>query len=402
MEQFARPTGEPLVAPHGRVVIAPDSFKGTIDAGQAATALAEGWRTLRPDDDLVLLPMADGGEGTVAALAATLPGGWRTVPTCGPLPGTSHQSAWYLTEPLDVETFTDARAITKSAPVALMELASSSGIGLLDRLAGLDASTQGFGELLRAALASGAGRVLAGIGGSASTDAGLGMLTALGARCLSRDGGQIEPGAKGLEQLQHIDLDDLAPLPDGGLQVLTDVTNPLTGPQGAAAVFGPQKGLSVEDIPNVDAALARVAELLGVDPATPGAGAAGGTGAALLAWGAELVPGAARVADAIGLPQAIETADLVITGEGRHDAQTASGKVVGHVTELAKDCNTPLAIVAGSFEEPPVATLAVGLVDLVGRAAAMAQPSEALHRAGRQLAERWNRTQPQTTSGQDR
>ena len=201
----------------------------------------------------------------------------------------------------------------------MVELASTSGIELLGsppKLRPWDADTRGFGEAIAAALSHGVSRLLLGIGSSASTDGGAGMLTALGARFTDAAGRPIAPGARGLATVAHADLRDLAPLPPGGVTVLTDVTSPLLGPRGAAAVFGPQKGAAPGDIPLLDTALARLAELLGGDPDVPGSGAAGGTGFGLLAWGARLVPGAEAVAKLIDLPERIAAASLVITGEG--------------------------------------------------------------------------------------
>lgn len=332
-----------------RIVIAPDSFKGTITAEDAARAIADGWRSRRPGDELVPKPMADGGEGTAAVAAAS------------------------------VEENT-----------ALVELAVTSGLALLKSPAPLTAGTYGFGAQIAQALDAGASRLLLAIGGSSSTDGGAGMLTALGARLLDADGIPVAPGAGGLLDLARVDLSGMRPLPPGGAVVLSDVDNPATGPRGAAAVFGPQKGLHPDSFAAVDAALARLAALLGVDPTTPGTGAAGATGLALAAWGATSASGARVVADLIGLPAAIAGATLVITGEGRFDGQTASGKVADVVARLAVGAGVPVALVAGSIEAPTDSfAAAADLTTLAGSAGeAMRHPVRWLREAGARLAER--------------
>ncbi|RUQ03248.1 glycerate kinase, partial [Microbacterium sp. HSID17254] len=251
-----------------RVVIAPDSFKGTITAAEAAAALADGWREVEPAADIVLRPMADGGEGTVAAFATAVPDAqWMPVTVDGPA-GAPVETSWLL-----LPSTTDAPGGT-----GVVDIASTSGIELLDGLRPGDADTTGFGQAIAAALDHGVSRLILGIGSSASTDGGTGMLTALGARFLDADGEPVARGARGLADIVTAELGALRGAPD--VRVLTDVTNPLVGPRGAAAVFGPQKGLTApEDIARVDDALARLAALLPVDPELPGTGAAGGTGA---------------------------------------------------------------------------------------------------------------------------
>jgi glycerate kinase len=232
-------------------------------------------------------------------------------------------------------------------------------------------------------------RLVLGIGSSASTDGGTGLLTALGARLLDADDRPILPGARGLDTLARVDLSALRPPPPGGAVVLSDVVNPLTGPDGAAAVFGPQKGLVGPDVERVDRGLARLARLLGVDPATPGAGAAGGTGAALLAWGARLVPGAPEIARLVGLPEAVARADLVVTGEGAYDAQSAAGKAPGYVADLARGHGVAVALVAGRVAPGSAQGFAAvrSLTELAGSAeAALADPARWLRVAGAQLA----------------
>lgn len=358
-----------------RVVFAPDSFKGTVTATQAARVLAEGWREVEPDADIVLRPMADGGEGTLAAFEAAIAGASRvpvTVP--GPAPGRESVRAGWLLLP-------DGTGV--------VELASTAGLELF----GEDrdpwaASTVGFGAAIAAALDAGVSRLVLAIGSSASTDAGAGLLTALGAVIAPAGGADAGGGlaARDLAGVHAIDLAGLRPLPAGGAIVLTDVTNPLLGPAGAAAVFGPQKGFAPEEIADVDAALASFAALLPVDPGAPGAGAAGGAGFGLMAWGARLVPGAAAVADLIGLEAAVSTADVVVTGEGRYDAQSAAGKVPAFVAERARGRAALVAGAIGADADLTPFVTALSLTDLAGSpSAAMSDPLRWLRRAGAAL-----------------
>lgn len=374
-----------------RIVFAPDSFKGSCTAADAARALAEGW----PGADAVLRPMADGGEGTLDAFATAVEGARRTpVRVTGPL-GFGVDAAWLWLPPTD-----DAPQGT-----GVVELASTSGIELLGAVRRpWDASTLGFGQAIAAALAHGVSRLVLGIGSSASTDGGTGLLTALGARFTNTYGGSIAPGAGGLDEVAAADLTKLRSLPEGGVEVLTDVTNPLLGERGAAAVFGPQKGLDADGVRRAGAGLARLVEVLRAlpgdslaeaaarhaDPDEPGAGAAGGAGYGLLAWGAELVPGSARIAELTGLAEAIRDADLVVTGEGSFDGQSAAGKVPGHVLELAREAGVPVALVAGRIA-PDADTSAfarvISLTELAGSPdAALADPERWLTGAATVLA----------------
>jgi glycerate kinase len=357
-----------------RIVVAPDSFKGTIDAAAAARALADGWRSVRPGDSVDLRPMADGGEGTLDAIAAATRG-VRLMPVT-------------VTGPDDRQV--DTHWLLLPDGTGVVELAVTSGLTLLDELRPLSAHTIGFGEAIAAALDHGATRLIVALGGSASTDGGAGMLAALGARFAPLAGGHPR-GPADLSRVTQVDLSWLRALPPGGVVALTDVDSPLTGPRGAAAVFGAQKGLAPDDTGWVDTALARIAALLGADPATPGAGAAGGTGFGLLVWGAALTSGAVAVADAVGLDTALAGADLVITGEGRFDGQTAAGKVAHEVSRRADAVGTPRALVAGAIAaEPRGFAAAVSLTDLAGAAqAAMVDPARWLHAAGAQLAQRF-------------
>lgn len=365
----------------GSTVFAPDSFKGSIGAADAASALAAGWAAERPADRIVLRPVADGGEGTLDAFEAAVPGSRRMpVVVTGP-DSQPTDAAWLLLPPTP-----DAPAGT-----AVVELASTSGIELLgERRLPWDADTTGFGEAIAAALDHGVSRLVLGIGSSASTDGGTGLLTALGATFTDCGARPIARGARGLGEVVHAELGGLRPLPDGGVVVLTDVRNPLRGPLGAAAVFGPQKGLATDDIEIVDAGLGRLAGLLPADARTPGAGAAGGSGFALLAWGATLVPGAVEVSSLVGLPEAIAEASVVVTGEGSFDGQSAAGKAPAHVAALAAAAGVPVALAAGRIA-PDADTAAfaacASLTDLAeSSAAALADPARWLRAAGAALA----------------
>ncbi|MEN0084075.1 MAG: glycerate kinase [Leifsonia sp.] len=362
------------------IVVAPDSFKGSAAAVEVAEALAEGWLSVRPQDRVVLAPMADGGEGTLAAFEAAVPGAVRhPVRVLGPA-GASVDANW----------------LELPGGRALIELAETSGLGLMPSLSPFDAHTVGFGEAIAAALDHGATELLLAIGGSASTDGGAGALAALGARLLAADGREVPYGNRGLSALDRVDVSGLRPLPPGGARILSDVTAPLLGPAGAAAVFGPQKGAGPQDIPVLEAGLDRLAAALRelglpVDVNASGAGAAGGTGLALLAWGARMAPGADAVGEAIGLPGTIARADAVITGEGRYDHQSSSGKVPSYVARLAREHTVPALLAAGAIQAPAEEfAAAVALSDLAGdTSAAIADPHRWAAAAGAALAGRF-------------
>ncbi|WP_420363568.1 glycerate kinase [Curtobacterium aetherium] len=326
-----------------RVVIAPDSFKGTASAVDVAAAVAAGWHDERPDDDLVLVPMADGGEGTMDAFAAAVPATERVPVTVTAPDGRPVETSWLR--------LPDGRAV--------VELAATSGIGLLDEPRPDTADTTGFGEAVVAALDAGVTGLLLGIGGSASTDGGVGALRALGLRLTLGEGDEAggahaadaSTGGALLDSVTAVDRMTLRPLPPLGVTVLSDVTSPLLGPEGAATVFGPQKGVTPDRVAVHEARLAQWAALFPeVDPTTPGAGAAGGAGFGLLAWGARLGSGATAVAEALGLAETVATAHLVVTGEGRYDGQTAAGKTPAVVTALAAAARVPVGLVAGAVE----------------------------------------------------
>jgi glycerate 2-kinase len=359
-----------------RIVAAPDSFKGSISAAGAAAALASGWRRVRPDDEVIELPLADGGEGTLGVLAAAAPASrWHRVEVSGP--GDARVLAAWL---------------EMAGNVAVVELATAAGLTLLSELCPLTAHSYGVGELIGNALDAGARQVLVALGGSACTDGGTGALAALGARFLDAAGAELPRGGGSRGRLAAIDLTGLRPLPEGGVSCLTDVRAPLLGPGGAAAVFGPQKGASPADVAVLEAGLTRLAGLLGGDPAEPGAGAAGGCGYGLAAGlGARLLAGASELALVAGLPEALAGANLVITGEGQYDATSEDGKVVGAVRAIAAGvplAGVPVAVVAGRVAlAPPAGVRAVELATLAGGVrAAVADPGRWLAEAGALLA----------------
>jgi glycerate kinase len=348
------------------VILAPDSFKGSLPAHQVAEAIAAGWRDVHPDDDLVLLPQADGGEGTLDAIASAVPGavlrdaGPVTGPDGRPTPG-----AWLQ--------LPDGGAV--------VELAQCSGLPLMAALDPLGATTRGLGEVIAAALDAGATALTVGLGGSASTDVAAGALAALGLRLLDADGRALPDGGAALARLHAIDTTALRTPPP--VTLLTDVTAPLLGAHGAAAVFGPQKGADPQQVAELDAALTHAATILGGDPDAAGAGAAGGAGYGFAAvWGASIVPGADRIAELTGLPVALETADVLLTGEGRFDVQSLGGKVVGRLLQRADRAGVIAGVIAGQVEltDGPWTASLTGLAGSVD--AAIADPARWLRQAG--------------------
>jgi glycerate kinase len=354
------------------VVIAPDSFKGTATAIEVTAALAEGWLSVRPDDAVLRMPLADGGEGTLDAFELAVPGARRMPVTVTGPDGRPVDASWIL--------LPDNSAI--------VELAATSGITLLDPLQPLDAHTIGFGEAIAAAIDSGVDRLYLAIGGSSSTDGGVGALTALGAVFTDSDGRPIVPGGRGLDSVAAADTTNLRTVPAGGAIILSDVTNPLLGPTGAAAVFGPQKGASLAQVDQLETGLTRLASVLNADPLVPGAGAAGGTGFALVAWGASIAAGADAVGEVMHAPETVASATVVITGEGRFDGQSDAGKVPSYVRSLAEQTGASPLLVAGAIEAEPIGFAhAVSLTELAGGAdAAMGETVRWLREAGAHLA----------------
>ncbi|TMB54214.1 MAG: glycerate kinase [Chloroflexi bacterium] len=352
-----------MAGPALRVVIAPDSFGGALDSVAVTAAIASGWERARPADTLVRAPMADGGEGTLAALTAALGDAARrrTLGTVDPL-GRPVEADWLLLD--------EGRA-------AFIEMAEASGLARLAAgergpASAKAASTRGTGELLCAALDAGVERITIGLGGSASTDGGSGLIAALGARLLDAGGEDLPPGGAALSRLAGIDATGLdSRLADVSLVAASDVTNPLCGPAGAAATYGPQKGADPEAVADLDAALrvfgAAIERATGRAVADlPGAGAAGGTTAALLGFTNAVVrPGVEVVAELVGLPDALEAANLVITGEGQADEQTLAGKAAMGVALLARSRNAPAVLLCGGVGPGIAALEAAGLFALV-------------------------------------
>ena len=321
-----------------RIVVAPDSFKESMTAPQAARAMAAGAREALPSCEVDLIPVSDGGEGFARAVTEAWGASWHRVETVDAL-GRARTAGFGL-----------------DGGRAVVDLASSVGIehvAAADRDA-MRSSTAGMGRVLAAAADAGARSLLIGLGGSASNDLGLGLLTALGARCLDAHGRPVAPVPAAFSSIAAIETGPARRRVEGiDLTVACDVTNPLTGPRGAAAVFGPQKGLTAAQIDHLDAQASRLAALLkaGEWVTHPGTGAAGGTAFALAAvLGAGLVPGIDCLAQAVGLRQRIQDADLVLTGEGSLDAQSLEGKAVSGMVRLARECAVPVIILAGRVD----------------------------------------------------
>lgn len=325
-----------------KIVIAPDSYKESLSALEVANAIEQGFREIWPDADYVKLPVADGGEGTVEAMVAATAGRIVDVDVTGPLG----------------EPVTAFFGLSGDERTAFIEMAAASGleqvpVALRDPL---KTTSWGTGELIRHALDAGVDHIIIGLGGSATNDGGAGMVQALGAKLLDARQNDIGQGGAALESLAQIDISQLDKrLAACRIEVACDVTNPLTGKEGASAVFGPQKGATAETIDRLDTALAHYAQMIARDLQVDvlelaGGGAAGGMGAALYAFcGAQLRRGIEIVTDALQLDECVADADLVVTGEGRIDSQTIHGKVPVGVAKVAKRYHKPVIGIAGSL-----------------------------------------------------
>lgn len=361
-----------------RVLVAPQAFKGSVDAVGVAAAIARGIRRAWPDVVIDELPLADGGEGTVRALVHATGGTIRRSRVHDPL-GRDIDAEW---------------GILGDGRTAVVEMAAASGLPLLSEgeRDPRRASTRGTGELLLEAAMSGAARIIVGIGGSATNDGGAGMARAIGFRFLDADGRELTEGGAALARLHRIEGQVDPRLIRVSVEVASDVRNPLCGPQGASAVFGPQKGATPEMIAELDAALARFADavtgFIGRDLRdVPGAGAAGGLGAGLIAFadakvrsGADLVMAATKFADRV------RSADLVITGEGRVDAQSSYGKVTGSVVARSREAGRPVALIAGGIAPGYEALFAAGLDALEIASDGPASLSDAMRRGDQLIA----------------
>ncbi|MDL5367420.1 glycerate kinase [Xanthomonas sp. NCPPB 2654] len=370
-----------------KIVIAPDSFKESLSALEVATQIEAGFRDVFPTWTYVKVPVADGGEGTVAALVAAT--GGRRVP---------HTATGPLGAP--VEAFF---GMSGDGRTAIVEMAAASGLALLPpaRRDALAATSYGVGELILAALDAGARSIVVGVGGSASNDGGAGMAQALGVRLLDAQGRELGAGGGALAALARIDATGLDPrLRHCDIQVACDVDNPLTGPAGASAVFGPQKGATPAQVAQLDANLSHYAAVIDADlgiaiAALPGAGAGGGLAAALVAFlGAQLRPGADIVAEALGLEALVAAADLVVTGEGRLDSQSARGKTPLGVARIAKRHGKPVVAIGGGLGADAALLHAHGIDAMFGAVPrpctleqALAEAGANLRRAARNVAE---------------
>lgn len=363
-----------------KVIVACDSYKGSCSAVRAVSCIAEGIRRVYPDAAVEKIPMADGGEGLVEAVLEAMPGRLETVEAKDPL-GRPVQASYGILE--------DGTAV--------IEMAAASGLPLLsgEERNPLKTTTYGTGELLRAALDKGCRKILIGIGGSATNDGGAGMAQALGARLLDEDGEELLFGGGSLERLYRIDLSGLdRRLADTRIMVACDVENPLCGERGASAVYGPQKGATPEMVSILDRNLAHFAriagEQLGKDIAeAPGAGAAGGLGAGLMLFcGAEMRSGIETMLDIADFDRKAAGADLVITGEGRIDYQSAYGKVPTGVAQRAKkQGNIPVIAIVGSIGEGAENTYAYGIDSVFSILPGPASLEYAMENTGRLMAD---------------
>ena len=327
-----------------KIVIAPDSFKGSLTATEAADAIEIGFRAVYPDAEYVKVPMADGGEGTVQSLVDATSGTIINQSVIGPMG----------------DMVSGFFGILGSSQTAVVEMAAASGIHLVkpeERNIYL-ASSFGTGQLINAALDHGCDKLIIGLGGSATNDGGMGMMKALGAQFLGQEGAPLAPDVRALLQLAKIDLQYLDPrLTKTEIVVACDVNNPLCGKNGASRIFGPQKGATGDDIVVLDKALARYGDVLAINTGRniavePGSGAAGGLGAALIGLiDAVLKPGVDLVIGIVELAKSFVDADLVITGEGQFDSQTIHGKTPAGVAKIAKSHNLPVICIAGSVKD---------------------------------------------------
>ena len=342
-----------------KIVVAPDSFKGSVSALEAARAIEQGIRRVFPEAVIEKVPMADGGEGTVQSLVDATGGHIRTHRVLAPL-GNEVEAKF---------------GILADGETAVIEMASASGLTLVapDKRNPLLTTTYGTGQLIRAALESGCRRLIIGIGGSATNDGGVGMAEALGIRSLDADGKQIPRGGGNLKKLRSIDITGLHPaIAETETVVACDVNNPLTGPEGASHVYGPQKGATPEMIKTLDECLGHFGKVLTETLGRafndiPGAGAAGGLGAGLMAFlNAELKLGVDIMIDAVNLKERVKGASLVFTGEGQLDFQTAFGKTPVGVAKVAKAHNIPVIAIAGGVAEGAEAVYEAGIDAMLG------------------------------------
>ena len=367
------------------IIVAPDSFKGSLTAAQAADAIVQGVRHVLPDAEIVSIPLADGGEGTVDALVFATRGRILRQKATGP-----------LGEP--VEAFF---GMLGDDLTGVVEMAAAAGLSLAppEKRDPLAATTYGVGQLILAALEAGCKRLIVGLGGSATSDGGAGMAQALGVRLLDKDGADLPRGAAPLVGLERIDLSRRDPrLEQVTIYAASDVSNPLCGPRGAAAIYGPQKGASPEAVETLDRALARLAEVIERDLKLEvrnlaGAGAAGGLGAGLVAFcGAELRSGPNLVLELLRFEEYLEAADLVLTGEGKVDRQIEFGKAISGVALLAQRYEVPIIAFTGNLAEEPEKLAERGLAAAIPISPGPMAEEEAMARAGELLQAAAERT----------
>jgi glycerate kinase len=348
-----------------RIVIAPDSFKGSATSSEVASAIAMGWHSARPKDELIQMPFADGGEGTLMVIEWAKPSAQRIY-----CPDISLDAYWLL---VDEST-------------AIVELAQVSGLTLLEKLDPMGAHTFDFGQVLAsAAKDSRVERIYCALGGSASTDAGVGALMALGLKFLDSSGVPVGLGGGQLSNIESISSIGAVPVPKGGVTLLVDVQAQLCGSDGAASIYSPQKGATTDQTNNLESALSHFLTITGF-PDGPGNGAAGGTAFGLCAlWGAKIESGAEKIAQLCGLDAAMLGANLIITGEGRLDSQSFHGKVVGYLSKRAQAEAIAIVYCVGSVvgDFPAESLGGVSLTEIAGSSElAMHNPEQYLTQAG--------------------
>jgi len=367
------------------ILVAPDSFKGSLTAWQAADAIVQGVRDVLPDAEIVSIPLADGGEGTVDALVMATSGRILREKVTGP-----------MGDPVEA-----AFGVLGDDVTGVVEMAEAAGLSLVpaERRNPLLATTYGVGELMRAALDAGCRRLIVGLGGSATSDGGAGMAQALGVRLLTADGSELKRGAAALMSLDRIDLGGLDPrFEQAKVWAASDVSNPLCGPEGAAAIYAPQKGADARTVEMLDQALGNLAAVIEREVGEkvrdlPGAGAAGGLGAGLVAFcGAEIRSGASLVLETLRFEEYLQSADLILTGEGKIDRQIEFGKAISGVALLAEKYKVPVVAFAGAVEEEPERLASRGIQGAVPIVPGPMSEEEAVSRASELLQEAAERT----------
>ena len=357
------------------ILIAPDSFKGSATSTQVARALANGWRISRPEDEIVIAPFADGGEGTLDCIESVLESAIRIPITVQGATGVEHRATWLLV----------------NGDTAVIEMAALCGITTVDHLDPLGAHSFGLGQAIKSALNDlRVNEILVAVGGSASTDGGVGALVAIGFHFLNKDGADVALGGGSLAEITSIVRPTNLLTPPRGIKVLVDVQSPLLGPAGAAHIFGPQKGADARQVDLLNKGLAHLLEVTGVAD-RPGFGAAGGVSFGLsVLLGARIARGVEMIADLVGVDEKINNVDCVITGEGSFDGQSFSGKAVGYMIERTIHHDRPLLIVCGVNKNEPSEHI-ISLMDIAtGLDSAITQCEHWVYEAGKELAARFH------------